>query len=69
MARMQLWPGQLVEMERTVVSAALAAQGATAVLAVRVQKLVLIRPAATAVQADWAATAATQVPARPGRIR
>jgi len=48
MARMQLWPGQLVEMERTVVSAALAAQGATAVLAVRVQKLVLIRPAATA---------------------
>ena len=51
MARIELWPGQLVEMERMVASAALAAQGAKAVLAVRVQKPVLIQPAATVAMA------------------
>ena len=51
MAPMQPWPAQLAEMERMVVSAALVAQGAKAVLAVRVQKPVLIQPAATAAMA------------------
>ena len=53
MARMQPWPGQLVGTELTVASAALAAQVAEAVLAVRVQKPVLIQPAATAAMAVW----------------
>jgi hypothetical protein len=51
MVRMQLWPDQLAEMERTVEPEALAAKVAMAVLAVRVQKPVLIQPAATAAMA------------------
>ena len=51
MAQMQLWRAQLAEMERTVEPEALAARVAKAVLAVRVQKRVLIQPVATAAMA------------------
>ena len=69
MARMQPWPGQLVGTELTVASAALAAQVAKAVLAVRVQKPVLIQPVATAAQAAWGPSAAMVVAVRRGRVR
>ena len=51
MVRMQPWPGQLVRTELTVASVALAVQVVKAVLAVRVQKPVLIQPAAMAAMA------------------
>ena len=51
MVRMQPWPGLLVRTELTVASVALAVQVVKAVLAVRVQKPVLIQPAAMAAMA------------------